>query len=76
MKTDYLERQSYPTDLTDEQWAIIAPLFVAMREYKHSKRELTNAVLTATRLPAAFHRPQLGEHALAVCGTKSSNTWL
>ena len=45
MKTDYLERQSYPTDLTDEQWATIAPLFVGMREYKHSKRELTNAVL-------------------------------
>ena len=45
MKTDYLERQSYPTDLTDDQWATIAPLFVGMREYKHSKRELTNAVL-------------------------------
>ena len=45
MKKDYLERQSYPTDLTDEQWAIIAPLFVGMREYKYSKRELLNAVL-------------------------------
>ena len=45
MKTDYLERQSYPTDLTDTQWAQIEPLFVGMREYKHSKRELTNAVL-------------------------------
>ena len=41
MKKDYLERQSYPTD---EQWAVIEPLFVGMREYKHSKRELTNAV--------------------------------
>ena len=45
MKKDYLERQDYPTDLTDEQWAAIEPLFVGMREYKHSKRELTNAVL-------------------------------
>ena len=45
MKKDYLERQSYPTDLTDKQWAIIAPLFVGMREYKYSKRELLNAVL-------------------------------
>ena len=44
MKKDYLERQSYPTDLTDDQWAIIAPLFVGMREYKYSKRELLNAV--------------------------------
>lgn len=45
MKKDYLERQGYPTDLTDEQWVAIEPLFVGMREYKHSKRELTNAVL-------------------------------
>lgn len=45
MKKDYLERQSYTTDLTDDQWALIEPLFVGMREYKHSKRELTNAVL-------------------------------
>ena len=45
MKKDYIERQSYPTDLTDEQWAVIEPLFVGMSEYKHSKRELTNAVL-------------------------------
>ena len=45
MKKDYLERQSYPTDLTDSQWAIIAPLFVGMREYEYSKRELLNAVL-------------------------------
>ena len=29
MKKDYLERQSYPTDLTDEQWAIIARLYLS-----------------------------------------------
>lgn len=40
-----MERQSYPTDLTDEQWAEIEPLFVGMREYKYSKRELLNAIL-------------------------------
>ena len=45
MKRDYLERQSYPTDLTDSQWAEIESLFVGMREYKYSKRELMNAVL-------------------------------
>ena len=45
MKKDYLKRKSYPTDLTDVQWCEIAPLFVGMREYKHSKRELLNAVL-------------------------------
>ena len=45
MKKDYLERKSYSTDLTDEQWAVIAPLLTGLREYKHSKRELVNAVL-------------------------------
>ena len=32
-----MERQSYPTDLTDEQWAQTEPLFVGMREYKRCK---------------------------------------
>ena len=43
MNNDNLK--AYPTDLTDEQWAIIAPLFKGMRQYKYSKRELLNAVL-------------------------------
>ena len=38
-------RQKYSTDVTDEQWAIIAPLFKGMRNRKWSKRELLNAVL-------------------------------
>ena len=45
MKKEYLDRQSYSTDLTDEQWKAIEPLFVGMREYKYSKRELLNALL-------------------------------
>ena len=45
MKKDYEKRKSYPTDLTDNQWAEIESLFVGMREYKYSKRELLNAVL-------------------------------
>ncbi len=45
MKKDYEKSQSYPTDLTDEQWLKIASLFVSMREHKYSKRELVNAVL-------------------------------
>ena len=32
MKKDYLNRKPYPTDLTDSQLAIIAPLFKGMRE--------------------------------------------
>ena len=39
------ERKSYPSDLTDEQWKEIAPLYAGMRTCKWSKRELTNAVL-------------------------------
>ncbi len=38
-------RKSYPSDLTDEQWAEIEPLYSGMRNYTWSKRELTNAVL-------------------------------
>ncbi len=38
-------RKSYPSDLTDEQWAEIEPLYSGMRNYRWSKRELTNAVL-------------------------------
>ncbi len=45
MNKDKLKRKAYPTDLTDSQWAVIAPLFKGMREYKYSKRELLNAVL-------------------------------
>ena len=39
------ERKSYPSDLTDEQWAEIEPLYSGTRTYTWSKRELTNAVL-------------------------------
>ena len=38
-------RKKYKTDLTDEQWAEIAPLFVGTRNRKWEKRELVNAVL-------------------------------
>ena len=38
-------RKKNSTDLTDEQWAEIAPWFVGMRKYKWEKRELLNAVL-------------------------------
>ena len=38
-------RESYPSDLTDEQWEEIAPLYTGMRNCTWSKRELTDAVL-------------------------------
>ena len=37
-------RKKYDTDLTDEQWNEIAPLFNGMRKYKWEKRELLDAV--------------------------------
>ena len=39
------KRESYDSDLTDEQWEEIAPLYKGMRNNKWSKRELTDAVL-------------------------------
>lgn len=38
-------RMGYETDLTDEQWQVIKPLYINMRNRKWDKRELTNAVL-------------------------------
>ena len=37
--------QSYPSNLTDTQWAEIEPLFSGLRKYTWPKRELTDAVL-------------------------------
>ena len=42
-------RKEYETDLTDEQWEAIKPLFVNMRKYKWEKRELVNAVFYLVR---------------------------
>uniref|UniRef100_UPI0025DAE108 transposase n=1 Tax=uncultured Intestinimonas sp. TaxID=1689265 RepID=UPI0025DAE108 len=39
------KRKAYPSDLTDEQRAEIAPLYTEMRNCRWRKRELTNAVL-------------------------------
>ena len=49
MKTLKNKSQGYPSDLTDEQWAKIAPLLSGMRVYKWSKHELMNAVLYVTK---------------------------
>lgn len=35
------ERELYPSDLTDEQWEEIAPLYTGMHNCTWSKRELT-----------------------------------
>ena len=38
-------RAKYSSNLTDEEWEEISPLFKGMRNLKWSKRELTDAVL-------------------------------
>ena len=47
------------SDRLDEHWAEIEPLFVGMREYKHSKRELTNAVSTRKKQKEACSYPSI-----------------
>ncbi|WP_434384872.1 IS5 family transposase [Melittangium boletus] len=47
------ERQSYPTDLTDEQWALVEPFVRAChcgpQEVLHPRREVVNALLYIKR---------------------------
>ena len=46
------ERKPYPTDLTDEQWALIAPLLPQKtrgRKPVHTRREMLNALLYMAR---------------------------
>lgn len=45
MKKQEKRERTYPSDLTDTQWAEIEPLYSGLREYTWTKRELTNAVL-------------------------------
>ncbi|MBR4641173.1 MAG: transposase [Selenomonadaceae bacterium] len=47
-------RKKYETDLTDEQWDIIAPLFVNMRKRKWDKRELVKTGCQWRNLPHDF----------------------
>ena len=46
------KRKPYPTDLTDEQWALIAPLLPQPRRGRkpiHARREMINALLYLVR---------------------------
>jgi len=47
-------RKPYPSDLTDAQWGLIAPLLPARRDARgrkpaHSRRDLVNAIIYVTR---------------------------
>ncbi len=47
------ERQSYPSDLTDEEWKIIAPFVPRVkpggRRAEHARREIVNAIFYVLR---------------------------
>lgn len=50
-------RHQYPTDLTDQQWQLIEPLFGFRKkgfQPKHSKREILNAVFYILRTGCAW----------------------
>lgn len=57
-----MPRPSYPTDLTDEQWALLEPAFEKMRQEKAPQgrprtipyREIVNALMYLTRTGAAW----------------------
>ncbi len=51
-----MSRKNYPTDLTDEEWSRIEELFQVSyvkggRPLKHSKREISDAILTYEASP-------------------------
>lgn len=47
------QAKHYPSDLTDEQWAVLEPLIPAVkpggRPAKHSRRQIVNAILYTLR---------------------------
>jgi len=53
--TDHGGRRGYPTDLTNEQWALVAPLLPERggrgfgRPLNHPRREIVNAILYQAR---------------------------
>src|SRR6266571_2512123 len=48
-----LDRQAYPSDLTDEQWEVLEPLVPALSPeaayHEHERREIVNAILYVLR---------------------------
>jgi transposase len=53
-----MDRRTYPTDLSEEQWLLVEP-YVATSGYGrpplHSKRELLNAIFYQARAGCAWH---------------------
>ncbi len=58
LKRRYAPRRRYPTDLTDAQWALLAPLIPPPkpggRPAKHDRRELVDAMLYWLRAGCAW----------------------
>jgi transposase len=53
-----MPRRRYPTDLTDAQWAVLAPLVPAVqpggRPARHARREIVDAILYVLRSGEAW----------------------
>lgn len=53
-----MNRRTYPTDLTDEQWVLAEPYVRTSGDGRpplHSKRELLNAIFYQARAGSAWH---------------------
>ena len=54
-------RRAYPTDLTDAEWALLAPLIPPVkpggRPARHTRRELLNAIGYWVRAGCAWRLP-------------------
>jgi transposase len=77
--TDHVARRGYPSDLTDEQWALVEPILprrkavADWRPLKYPRREVVDAILYVARtgcswrqLPADFPPWAVVYHYFAV----------
>ncbi len=65
-----LNRNAYPSDLTDEQWELVEPLLPAISSeaayHVHSRREIVNAILYVLRSGCPW---RMLPHEFAAWGT-------
>jgi transposase len=71
-----LNRQAYPSDLTDEQWALLEPLVPALSGeavyHVHERREIVNAILYVLRSGCPW---RMLPHEFPAWGTVYSYFW-
>lgn len=65
MKNNTKSKRSYPSDLTDAQWAEIETLLSGLRKYRWSKRELMDIVLCFINAGYQWRRLPMGQNFVA-----------